>query len=229
MNAAPSVMAAERPRELDTISLEKLFGLADQIQALCITGKTGEIQVTNVVPTGRLNIVDGEVVDAQFGGKVGLEAAIALINLRHPETAIVRSTRNVSRTIHLSYVHVLLEAACRKDETSLGDGVHPATATIDARPNLRIILPNGSADYRINQGLTLIGRLPCNDIVIPDRCISRRHAGIKVSAESVVLRDFESANGTLVDGQRITEVQLGRRTEIKFGTVEAVFSLTGRD
>ncbi|NQU10109.1 FHA domain-containing protein [bacterium] len=223
VNAKSQASSAAKPRDPDTLSLEKLFGIADQIQALCITRKTGEIRVTNVVGPARLNIVDGELVDAQFGSRGGLEAAIALINLRSPETGIVRCDRSIPRTIHLSCVHVLLEAACRKDETTLDALQPPAIETMPLRSTLRIVLPTGAAEYPLNQGLTLVGRLPVNDIVIPDTCISRRHAGIKIATTGTTLRDLESSNGTFVNGLRITEADLTGPCELRFGMVRAEY------
>ncbi|MFV2066750.1 MAG: sigma 54-interacting transcriptional regulator [Pirellulales bacterium] len=49
-----------------------------------------------------------------------------------------------------------------------------------------------------------IGRAPTNQIVIKDERCSRNHAEVFQSDGRWVLRDLESRNGTLTDGQRIT-------------------------
>src|ERR1700743_2639175 len=71
------------PQDLrrDTVKLENLLSVAEQIQAFGLGRKTGEIYITNVAPPARINMVDGEIVDAQFGLRSGMEAAVALINL----------------------------------------------------------------------------------------------------------------------------------------------------
>ncbi|MDH7488919.1 MAG: FHA domain-containing protein [Anaerolineae bacterium] len=54
--------------------------------------------------------------------------------------------------------------------------------------------------HRVN-----IGRDPENDIVIPDRRVSRRHAEVVLVGSDFVLRDCESKNGTFVNGERVVQ------------------------
>jgi len=49
-----------------------------------------------------------------------------------------------------------------------------------------------------------IGRAPTNQVVIKDERCSRNHAEVFQSDDHWVLRDLESRNGTLIDGQRVT-------------------------
>ena len=55
--------------------------------------------------------------------------------------------------------------------------------------------------------VTVLGRSPRCDIVIPDRRVSRRHAEIHWDGESTTLHDPHSANGTFLNGRRITAPQ----------------------
>lgn len=50
----------------------------------------------------------------------------------------------------------------------------------------------------------VIGRSPDCDVCIPDRRISRRHARVHWDGASFTLHDLDSANGTYLNGQRIT-------------------------
>jgi len=59
-----------------------------------------------------------------------------------------------------------------------------------------------------------IGRNPGNDILIDNVGVSRRHAVIKVSGDRVVAEDLGSANGTFVNGERITSCELRDGDEI---------------
>lgn len=59
-----------------------------------------------------------------------------------------------------------------------------------------------------------IGRNPGNDILIDNVGVSRRHAVIQVSGDHVVVEDLGSANGTFVNGQKITKHELQDGDEI---------------
>jgi pSer/pThr/pTyr-binding forkhead associated (FHA) protein len=59
-----------------------------------------------------------------------------------------------------------------------------------------------------------IGRNPGNDILIDNVGVSRRHAVIQVSGDRVVVEDLGSANGTFVNGQKITKHELQDGDEI---------------
>jgi transcriptional regulator with GAF, ATPase, and Fis domain len=66
-----------------------------------------------------------------------------------------------------------------------------------------------------------IGRLPANDLELPELSISRHHCVIEretVNAEAVYrIRDLQSANGVKVNGQAVTECQLRPGDRIQLG------------
>ena len=70
----------------------------------------------------------------------------------------------------------------------------------------------------------LLGRHPDAHVWIRDDGVSRRHATLAVSTEGGHLADLGSANGTWIDGERVTEqairdgvrFQLGAHTTLKF-------------
>ncbi|HET6982300.1 MAG TPA: FHA domain-containing protein [Myxococcaceae bacterium] len=63
-----------------------------------------------------------------------------------------------------------------------------------------------------------IGRREDNVVHLPDRNVSRRHARLLRKEGSVLLEDLRSANGTLVNGVRITEpVSLGNGDLVRIG------------
>jgi pSer/pThr/pTyr-binding forkhead associated (FHA) protein/uncharacterized RDD family membrane protein YckC len=50
-----------------------------------------------------------------------------------------------------------------------------------------------------------IGRDPTNDVVIPDALVSRRHARIVFDGREYRFHDCESANGSMLNGDRVSE------------------------
>lgn len=63
-----------------------------------------------------------------------------------------------------------------------------------------------------------IGRDPECELRIDDPAASRRHARILVRGDEVFVRDLDSANGVLVNGQRIVgETQLHPGDRIRIG------------
>ena len=209
----------------DTVKLGNLLSIAEQIQTFGLGRKTGEIYITNVPPPARINMLDGEIVDAQFGLRSGLEAAIALINLRDPQTEFIVGERAQRKTITLPYMQVLCEAARVRDE-EVPDDHNRATEPIrltPTNPYLRITLGTEIKTFPIRPGLAHIGRSTLNDIVINDGTISQRHASIEYSRNGVFLKDLGSTNGTYVAGQAIKERWLSVQDSLQFGGVHCLF------
>ena len=78
--------------------------------------------------------------------------------------------------------------------------------------------------YALANLVSTIGRVEGNDVVADDDSVSRRHAEIRKSGRGYVVRDLNSANGTYVNGERITEAPLRPGDVIKFGVVEFSYS-----
>jgi len=73
---------------------------------------------------------------------------------------------------------------------------------------LEIVGPAGRSEYPLENRPVAIGRHARNDIQLEDDQSSRQHAVIHVTPKGVVLRDLQSRNGTLVDGERISKAPL---------------------
>ena len=74
------------------------------------------------------------------------------------------------------------------------------------------------------KGETLVGRVPGNDLVLPDTFVSRQHAKIQSLGGQFILSDLGSSNGTFVNGRRLTEPHaLQPGDEIFFGRIPFVF------
>ncbi len=81
--------------------------------------------------------------------------------------------------------------------------------------NLVIRLPGEEARrWRLRPGITTIGRMLENDIILPDTLISRRHAEIELGPdpERLVIRDRNSVNGTRVN---LSQLEAGHDYHLK--------------
>ncbi|WP_156298368.1 FHA domain-containing protein, partial [Mycobacterium paragordonae] len=66
-----------------------------------------------------------------------------------------------------------------------------------------------TAVHAIDQATVSIGRAPENTVVLHDLLVSRRHAHLRRSSAGWELIDNHSANGTYVNGTRITRALIG--------------------
>jgi len=101
------------------------------------------------------------------------------------------------------------------------------TATVDDRalvlsgdrhPYLVIYIGNDSGSrYRLNNGLTTIGRSPKADISIADDRISRIHCVIERMDRTITIEDKGSTNGTYVDARKISRARLLAGAPLQLG------------
>jgi pSer/pThr/pTyr-binding forkhead associated (FHA) protein/uncharacterized RDD family membrane protein YckC len=68
-----------------------------------------------------------------------------------------------------------------------------------------------------------IGRDPTNDVVIPDALVSRRHARIVFDGRQYLFHDCESSNGSLLNGDRISERPLSDGDVLWLGASRLLF------
>ena len=65
-------------------------------------------------------------------------------------------------------------------------------------------LKDGSNVYPLHVGMNSVGRLPDNDVVVRDECVSRRHCAIVIHSDlRCELHDVASKNGTILNGKKI--------------------------
>ena len=83
---------------------------------------------------------------------------------------------------------------------------------------------NVGETHRLTGSETVLGRSASTSIPLDDDAISRKHAKIVCREKEVLLEDLGSANGTFVNGERVTrcvlqdgdKVRLGHTTVLKF-------------
>lgn len=75
--------------------------------------------------------------------------------------------------------------------------------------------------HPLYEGENVVGRAPDSDVFIPAPTISRRHAVITIVKGTIRIKDFDSRNGTSVNGQRIgaEPVLVTLQTPIELGGI----------
>jgi len=80
--------------------------------------------------------------------------------------------------------------------------------------------------YRVEKPRITVGRSGA-DLTINDGEASRQHAAIEVRDQIVLLEDLKSTNGTLVDGDRITELtEIHDKGEFQIGATTIMLIVT---
>lgn len=118
-----------------------------------------------------------------------------------------------------------IHAACGS-QTMAGDGrildddarllaptMAPHAALSAVTGKFTVYLKDGSNVYPLHFGKNYVGRLPDNDVVIRDECVSRRHCAVLVHTDlRFEIVEMASKNGTVVNGKKIdgvTKLQSG--------------------
>lgn len=72
--------------------------------------------------------------------------------------------------------------------------------------------------FSFDHGSYTIGRLDECDIVLPSNSVSRKHARLFIENNRCYVEDLDSANGVIVDGQRVVQTRdLGTASQIRVG------------
>ncbi len=89
--------------------------------------------------------------------------------------------------------------------------------------------PDAGTVHRIEKAQVVIGRSSA-DVALNDGEVSRSHAGIEIRDNFYYLDDLGSTNGTLFNGQKVTEhVELQNQSEFQVGGSILMFIVTDTD
>lgn len=93
-------------------------------------------------------------------------------------------------------------------------------------PTLTIQLPGlPPVEHILREEAVTLGRMKGNTIALDDSSVSLSHAKITRLGNDYFLKDLNSTNGTMLNGQSINEARLRDGDQLKFGEVMAVFRL----
>ena len=74
--------------------------------------------------------------------------------------------------------------------------------------------------FKLDQGITMVGRESTNHVVVDDHYMSRQHAMVKVDGSETYIFDLGSISGTMVNGKDIGGGELSLNSVIKIGETE---------
>jgi|GEM_PF-132987 len=86
--------------------------------------------------------------------------------------------------------------------------------------------PDAGKTFDINTPVAIVGRQVGSDILLNDTQVSRRHAQIENQNGSAIVTDLGSANGSYINGQRMTPsspVTLRSGDSLRFGDTSTIF------
>jgi pSer/pThr/pTyr-binding forkhead associated (FHA) protein len=113
--------------------------------------------------------------------------------------------------------------------TALPSPIDATTEPLPLAPRLapgRYLAVEAGGEQRmvfLAAGTTHIGRSWAADIVLEDQAVSRRHAIVFVTDDSVRILDDRSANGTCVNGAHVTDVELSDGDVVRVGRAVLVY------
>ena len=103
--------------------------------------------------------------------------------------------------------------------SSFGESAPAASAAPSGgQPRLEV----GGQAYPLVRAITVLGRGTDADIRVEDPGVSRKHCEIVVGTPALV-RDLKSTNGTLLNGQKISEAALEDGAVVKIGGTSLVY------
>lgn len=77
--------------------------------------------------------------------------------------------------------------------------------------------------HELGRDIVMLGRGPSNQIVVDHPTVSAHHAVLLRTSASYSLKDLDSANGTRVNGDLVTDAELKDGDRITFGSGAAIF------
>lgn len=91
-----------------------------------------------------------------------------------------------------------------------------------ARPMLLVVTHHGrQRQFLLDRSVTVVGRMA--EIRVADPALSRKHVQIEIEGDEIRLKDLASANGTFVNGSRISVFR--GREEVYFSAGDSTFHL----
>ncbi len=99
---------------------------------------------------------------------------------------------------------------------------------VPARPFLEVERGKDQGrEFVLQEGENGVGRGIDNDVILTDVAVSRRHLKLVCTAAGLTMRDLGSGNGTLVNGTKVSTIELSEGDRIELGETTLVVRLPG--
>ena len=216
-------------------SAQSQMGLPDVLQMCCSSRRSGQITFRSGESYGFIFIQHGKVLHAMCGTIEGEEAVYTMLTWPGGGFSLDEDILPHKKTVTLTWEQLLFEGARRADEGTTSNAMpagvpvrtaEPAISTRnqESQPKLLIARPDlPAAIMELSQEYTHLGRVPGNEICLPYPSISSRHCIFVISGPDVVIRDLNSSNGTIVNGESVSEAVLRPGDTVQVGVVQIKF------
>jgi hypothetical protein len=115
----------------------------------------------------------------------------------------------------------------RDEQVSTGT-LRVESSAAEGRVAWRGVLDVAGQRHPLVKGRTVLGRGSDADITVADAGTSRRHVEILWDGERAMVRDMNSTNGTLLNGQKISEAALPPDATVTIGHTDIVFRVVAQ-
>ena len=213
-----------------------LVGLAEIMQMCCLSRRSGQISFRSGESSGFVYLLHGRVIHALCGQLEGADAVYRMLSWRPGTYTLSEDVVPQNHTIVMTWEQLILEGARRADQgiDRVPEAAAPVitfapvtssrSATRADLPKIILNLPGEAPSvYELKAEYTHVGRASGNEVPLADPSVSNRHCIFILHGSDVVLRDLNSSNGTMVNGQHISEVALRPGDGIQIGVVEVKF------
>jgi len=210
-----------QPVELGAALQQEIDNRADTI--------TGQTVVPNIFII-ELGPVDHERLATYFetlGAELGSLADSYSSEQRYTTVDAAQVTFDIDQELETGVFRIRSTAAKRSIDT-----IAPSSVVQDSTPHmpLTVFTPEATPyltsvtgeEFKISKSITSIGRGIEADIQIDDTSVSRLHCEIVLGSD-VLIRDLNSTNGTVVDGNRASESVLRDGSIIKIGNITLTY------
>ena len=122
------------------------------------------------------------------------------------------------------------DAAPVHDDTSVyARPTGPLSTPESARRAYLLVSTRGGQPVEFDLGghLISIGRASDNDVIVDDALVSRHHCQLRLQHGAYGFADLGSRNGSVVNGQQVSEIALGPGDVIRIGDTEIEFQVRG--
>lgn len=167
-----------------------------------------------------LVVDDAGVTD--FHAEILVDHESLVLSVLNPESPVTVNDKSVTKRAPLKVNDVLivgraqLQVVDPKQEPKAVPTVVRAETTGWSLKSNHPALANKVFNLAAN---TVVGRASDCDIVLAAAHLSRRHAQLSVKDGLLYVKDLGSANGTFVNGERVSEARVKRGDELRFDTL----------